>query len=58
MKGRRVGEPLCAAPEGVEGLAGLHLDSDALRICKHARIMVGAKTATASWHSHSHLEEV
>jgi hypothetical protein len=36
------------APEGVEGLAELHLHSDALRISKHARRKGGANTATAS----------
>jgi hypothetical protein len=42
MKGRRVGEPLRTALEGVEGHAELPLNSDALRISKHARIMVEA----------------
>jgi hypothetical protein len=46
------------ASEGVEGVAEVHLDSDALRIGKHACMEGMANAATASWDPHGHLEGV
>jgi hypothetical protein len=46
------------APEGVKGVSEVHLDSDALRIGKHACMESVANAATASWDAHGHLEGV
>jgi hypothetical protein len=44
------------ASEGVEGVSEVHLDSDALRIGKHACMEGVANAATASWDAHGYLE--
>jgi hypothetical protein len=46
------------ASEGIEGVLEIHLDSDALRIGKHACMESVANAATASWDAHGHLEGV
>jgi hypothetical protein len=46
------------ALEGVEGVAEVHLASDALRIGEHACMEGVANAATASWDAHGHLEGV
>jgi hypothetical protein len=46
------------ALEGVEVVAEVHLDSDALRIGEHACMEGVAIAATASWDAHGHLEGV
>jgi hypothetical protein len=46
------------ASEGIEGVSKVHLDSDALRIDKHACKESVVNAATASWDAHGHLEGV